>query len=337
MSQGQRPAGDASRRVTFSSDDLPGALSEAQRRERIFDDVFGAMGGASDFVLGDGLAVARVGCLAFEKAAVVRAEANVSRWRRTARHIATDPQDSFHLGLNTSATVLAVSQRGEDVAHAPRQPLLFSTAEPLDVRARAGGLNTLCLSISAEPLRERVEGVEDLLLAPIRADNPTLRHLWRYAGWLLDADEVQEKAQFARHIETMLIDLAALVLGAEGESAEIAGQRGLRLARLQEILAAIREGYASPGFGPAVLAKQVGLSPRYIQELLQGTGRSFSDRVMELRLQHARRMLASARFADLRIIDIAMASGFNDVSYFNRCFRRRYGLRPTAVRGRREV
>ena len=32
--------------------------------------------------------------------------------------------------------------------------------------------------------------------------------------------------------------------------------------------------------------------------------------------------------------DIAFDCGFNDLSYFNRCFRRRFGLTPTAARGK---
>lgn len=35
-----------------------------------------------------------------------------------------------------------------------------------------------------------------------------------------------------------------------------------------------------------------------------------------------------------RISDVAVDCGFNDLSYFNRCFRRRFGLTPTAARGR---
>jgi AraC-like DNA-binding protein len=34
------------------------------------------------------------------------------------------------------------------------------------------------------------------------------------------------------------------------------------------------------------------------------------------------------------VSDVAFACGFNDLSYFNRCFRRRFGLTPTAARGR---
>jgi AraC-like DNA-binding protein len=41
-----------------------------------------------------------------------------------------------------------------------------------------------------------------------------------------------------------------------------------------------------------------------------------------------------AQPAGRRISDIAFGCGFNDLSYFNRCFRRRYGLTPTSARGR---
>jgi transcriptional regulator GlxA family with amidase domain len=34
----------------------------------------------------------------------------------------------------------------------------------------------------------------------------------------------------------------------------------------------------------------------------------------------------------LRIIDIAFAAGFSDVSHFNRIFRRRFGDTPSGVR-----
>jgi len=61
---------------------------------------------------------------------------------------------------------------------------------------------------------------------------------------------------------------------------------------------------------------------------------SFTERVMELRLQKAHALLAGAAHRRLKIIDIAYACGFGDLSYFNRVFRRRYGDTPSAVRMR---
>ena len=49
-------------------------------------------------------------------------------------------------------------------------------------------------------------------------------------------------------------------------------------------------------------------------------------------LAKAERMLADRRHAHLNIAQIAHESGFGDVSYFNRMFRRHYELTPSDVR-----
>jgi len=54
-------------------------------------------------------------------------------------------------------------------------------------------------------------------------------------------------------------------------------------------------------------------------------------RLTELRLTKAAELLVHE--AERRISDIAFDCGFNDLSYFNRCFRRRFGLTPSAARG----
>ena len=42
-------------------------------------------------------------------------------------------------------------------------------------------------------------------------------------------------------------------------------------------------------------------------------------------------MLTSPSHAHLKITDIALASGFLDISYFNRVFRRRFSATPSEV------
>jgi len=66
--------------------------------------------------------------------------------------------------------------------------------------------------------------------------------------------------------------------------------------------------------------------------LLYEAGASFTQRLLELRLRKAAELLARA--GGRRISDIAFACGFNDLAYFNRCFRRRFGLTPAAARGK---
>jgi AraC-like DNA-binding protein len=151
--------------------------------------------------------------------------------------------------------------------------------------------------------------------------------LGRYVDFLLDPDAIDDDPALAKDFETTLLDLVALSLGARREVAEVANMRGLRAVRIQAILAEIRRGYLDPHFSPLRVATKLGLSSHYVQNLLSETGSSFTERVLELRLQQARSMLSGG--GRRRISDIAYACGFNEVSYFNRCFRRRFGAPPS--------
>jgi AraC-like DNA-binding protein len=96
----------------------------------------------------------------------------------------------------------------------------------------------------------------------------------------------------------------------------------------------LRAGFGNPAFSVRDVALKLRLAPRYVQNLLSETGVNFTDRVLELRLQRARAMLADPRNDGMRIGEMAYACGFNEISYFNRCFRRRFGASPTQFRGR---
>ena len=69
--------------------------------------------------------------------------------------------------------------------------------------------------------------------------------------------------------------------------------------------------------------------------LFESEGTSFTDFIREERLQRARSKLLSSRFDHLRISEIAYEVGFNDLSYFNRAFRRRFGQSPGQLRAGR--
>jgi AraC-like DNA-binding protein len=82
---------------------------------------------------------------------------------------------------------------------------------------------------------------------------------------------------------------------------------------------------------PAVAAR-LGITPRYLRKLLEATGKSFSKHLMDKRLERAAALLRDPQQRDTRIAAVAYACGFSDLSYFNRVFRRRYGLTPSRMR-----
>jgi AraC-like DNA-binding protein len=112
---------------------------------------------------------------------------------------------------------------------------------------------------------------------------------------------------------------------------------GLRATRIASVIAEIARGFSDQQFSTRVLASKLGLSVRYVQDLVKDSGLSITDRILELRLQKAYSLLMNDRSCMLKISDIASSCGFNEVSYFHRCFRRRFGAAPARLRARAEA
>jgi AraC-like DNA-binding protein len=128
-----------------------------------------------------------------------------------------------------------------------------------------------------------------------------------------------------------IYDLAAMAVGAGRQAENVANGRGVRAARLQaikdDVLAQIEHEMSLDA-----IAARHRVSPRYVRMLFASEGTTLTEFVREERLKRARSMLLSTRFAARRIGEIAYAVGFNDLSYFNRSFRRRFGQSPSEVR-----
>ncbi|RMD79500.1 MAG: AraC family transcriptional regulator [Lentisphaerae bacterium] len=80
----------------------------------------------------------------------------------------------------------------------------------------------------------------------------------------------------------------------------------------------------------ARMARLVNLSPsRFTSLYSEFFGISPLNDLIEARLQRAHWLLSST---DMSVTEVAEASGFNNVFYFSRTFRRRFGFPPSAVR-----
>lgn len=80
------------------------------------------------------------------------------------------------------------------------------------------------------------------------------------------------------------------------------------------------------------IAKEVGLSQSHFMKYFKNTmGTSFIDYLNDYRLTMASRLLVSS---DSSILDIAAEVGFDNLSYFNRIFKKRFHQTPSAYRKR---
>ena len=77
-------------------------------------------------------------------------------------------------------------------------------------------------------------------------------------------------------------------------------------------------------------ATEVGISQSHFMKYFKNTmGTSFIDYLNEYRLTMASRLLQSS---DSSILAISEEVGYDNLSYFNRTFKKRYGMTPSAYR-----
>ena len=93
-------------------------------------------------------------------------------------------------------------------------------------------------------------------------------------------------------------------------------------------------GYLSTHFSEPIQQKQVadlaGMHPAAFSRFFKrATGRTMSQHVTALRLDHAARLLAET---DLSVLEVAAESGFENLSYFHRLFRQSHGHSPRRYR-----
>ena len=80
------------------------------------------------------------------------------------------------------------------------------------------------------------------------------------------------------------------------------------------------------------VAKRLRITPGLLSKVINsGCGQNFNDFVNAYRVREAQRLLADPRFAHYSLVGVALESGFNSRSTFNRVFKRVVGQAPSEL------
>jgi AraC-like DNA-binding protein len=247
---------------------------------------------------------------------------------RTADIVAADNDDLFMLisldgkfSVTYGAAKINV-QSGDAVFFSCTQELAITAPETIRVLALRIPFATLARYGSPRDLSAT-------RLIPRLTSNLTL--LVRYASTLFEDDDIAMTPGAAMVVVEHIVDLVALTLGGQRDAAEWGAPRD-EAARLRLIKADILRNLTWRDLSVGRLANRHGLSTRQLYRLFERGGETFAEFVLEQRLAAAHRMMLGPRFADHSISAVALQCGFGDISYFNRSFRAKYGMTPSAVR-----
>jgi AraC-like DNA-binding protein len=240
----------------------------------------------------------------------------------------TDGEDVFALVMEFVGMSSATAQGREATWKRGQGILLYSMEPCVTLHSNSDQLGVVVPRAALELL---VTNVEDRAIRTIPAGNEAMRLLRAYIQTVCEV--MPSASPELRHlITTHVYDLVALAVGATHEGAALAESRGLSAARLAAVKADILANLGRRDLSLSFIAKRQKLSERHVRRLFAAEDTSFSDFVLEQRLTRAFRMLGDPRLAERSISAVAYECGFGDLSYFNRCFRRRFGASPRAFR-----
>ncbi len=219
----------------------------------------------------------------------------------------------------------SVVQDGRETLIRPGEFAIYDTTRPYELHFDEAFTQTI-LQVPRDMLRRRIAGTEALTAIAFGSDRPVQKLAHDFVYQLCQsADQIEP--EHAIHLSEQAVDLVAMALSErlDGQSLPSSTHRSALLYRLK---AHIRAHLADPDLSLAATATALGISPRYVNDLLSDERTSFQRYVLTERLAHCQRDLLSPLLAHRHVGEIAFAWGFNDLSHFGRAFREHYGMSP---------
>jgi AraC-like DNA-binding protein len=270
----------------------------------------------------------RLRVLTLPNVAIIERRSTPSVVKRTPE-LVRDGDDGFVFTLPWGKTIDI--RAGLDEARVgPGEAIITSLNEVGSLRTPAG-VRGLSLRIARKAALSVAPDAERLVNRPIRLDEAAFAILNSYVVSLMSAPRGLP-LPLARLADHQVRELLAHVFDPAGDLARAHVYGGIKAARLRAVVRDIDRRLADPDLNAAAVGRRLHLSERYVQQLLEGVGESFSLYVRGMRLKRARQLLGDSLTAHLRIADIAAMAGFNDLSHFNRMFRSYFGETPSDAR-----
>ena len=268
---------------------------------------------------------------AWDSVGIASIDHSLMRVSRT-RELLADGEDALVFSIPSGGGF--ASQFGREVTMEPGDAVLGSNADVGTFTWSSHDRKSLLIRLSRRELLPLLADFDVALMRRVPWKTAALRLLTRYVG-ILDEEMPMLTPELQHAAITHIYDLAAMALGAPRDAGEMAAGRGIRAGRLRAAKEFILHNLARADLMASSVAAHLGVTPRYVHMLFEPEAESFSEFVLGARLRHAHRMLIDERFTGRPIGVIAFESGFSDLSYFNRTFRRRFGMTPSDVRQQR--
>ena len=189
----------------------------------------------------------------------------------------------------------------------------------------SGANDMLVVEMPRSLLSERIPRLQDVLSKRIPGETASSRllHDFLLSLWR-QGDQSLSDPNWLDGVSSVFFDLLSMAVS--GAEFHVEGEGKL----LGRMTALIETRLCDPDLRTSMLADELGVSIRTVQNAFAAIGETPSAYILNKRLAHAADRLVAA--PHLSVTNVAYEAGFNDCSYFTRCFKQKYGVSPTSYR-----
>jgi AraC-like DNA-binding protein len=191
---------------------------------------------------------------------------------------------------------------------------------------RTGEIQTHSVYIPPAMLRALIPGIDDMTALAIDATQGVGALFGRMLDQLFELAPTLDEATADRIAESLPHVLSTALMSL-GRSEDVSPNKLIAMHK-QRIDQFIMANLADPELDAEGIAKGVGLSTRYVYELMVSESETLMKRVWRLRLEQCKAEFSNSQLRNRSIGEIAYRWGFSDVAHFSRSFRDRYACSP---------
>lgn len=238
---------------------------------------------------------------------------------------------SHYYKLHIQKTSIAkVCQNGCETILHPGDAILIDSLRPFHLDFPSY-FECYSVKIPRERLRPLLKDPRSATTTPIVGTSPLSKAIKHYIQFLISiAEESLDEDQLELYFNNLLGLIAvATSTSAEEEKVNHLSQLETKIFHIKQY---ILDNLEDPDLTPAKVASHFSISVSYLHKLFAKQAKTFGSFLRDHRLEYAAMYLQN-QLGDRRTIsELAYHFGFNDLSYFWRLFRKRYGMTPRTYR-----
>lgn len=246
---------------------------------------------------------------------------------RSFDDIRSDYGENVFLGIQIEGEC-GIEQHGHQSLIFPGDCILIDASSPSAFHFRGKYSNQLSVHLPRQLLFAKKD-IPFHISRRLDADDPMATMLRALVAKLIATNASDHRA---RQLRELLLDVTRQAFSFEG-APETPKPGRMVEARIEMAQSLIDRNLTDERLTPQWLADKMGVSLRTLQVDLNVIGVTPTSLIRNKRLQLARDTLCNIKSTgnDTTIAGVAYSAGFNDISYFNRCFKKTFECAPRDI------